>query len=376
MFPEKPCCVALAPMDRAEKWGLVERGHPSYYGRMAAQNQHYVPKFVLRQFLADPANERVHVYDKHTDRAFVTSIKNIMAERRFNEFAFDDEYIASFEPVACGAEDQVLPAYREVLAQRRLSDDPAQKAALAVFLAFQFLRTKAHRDQWLAMEEELVRVIEESGGRMQDMRGWEDWQPHTEDSLKREHLTSIQSQIVEVSHIISMKDFVLMEPAPGTSFYVGDNPVVRTNSVDFGLRGNLGLAQQGIEIYMPLAADLLLCAWCPSLLGELSRELESAKHDRRAEGLRQVMRGELDASGLKDFLDEFSSRTRQVEVLVTWSAEGRPGNSIPANMDYYNSLQTSWAYRYVISQDGNFELARQLNRENPALRRGQRMRAA
>ena len=75
---------------------------------MAAQNQHYVPKFVLRQFLTEGDGGRVHVYDKHTDRAFVTSIRNIMAERRFNEFAFDEDYIASFEPVACGDRKSVV----------------------------------------------------------------------------------------------------------------------------------------------------------------------------------------------------------------------------------------------------------------------------
>ena len=347
-----------------------------YHLNMAAQNQHYVPRFVLRQFLADSANERVHVYDKHTDRAFVTSIKNIMAERRFNEFAFADDYIASFEPVACGAEDQVLPAYRQVVAQRCLSESPEQKAALAVFLAFQILRTKAHRDQWMAMEEETIRVIEESGGRMQDLQGWENWQPATEDSLKREHLTSIQSHIGELAQTIGAKDFLLMEAAPGTSLYISDNPVVRANSRDFGLCGNLGLAQEGIEIYMPLSADLLLCAWCPSLLRGMRGELESAKQDCRAEGLRKVLQGELNAAGMRDMLDEFASRTRPLEELVTRAAEGQPGSSIPANMDYYNSLQMSWAYRYVISRDGDFELARQLNRENPDLRRGRRMKAA
>ena len=343
---------------------------------MAAQNQHYVPKFVLRQFLADEDGDRVHVYDKHTDRAFVTSIRNIMAERRFNEFAFDDDYMASFEPVACGAEDQVLPAYREVIEQRRLSESPMQKAALAVFLAFQLLRTKAQRDQWLAMEEEVVRVVEDSGGRMQDVRGWEDWPPAAEDSLKREHLTSIQRNIGEFARIIGMKDFVLMESAPGSSLYLGDNPVVRANSGDSGLAGNLGLACDGIEIYMPLSADLLLCAWCPTLLRQSREDLQRARRECEADALRRVIRGELDAGGMKAMLNDLSARSQPLEELAACAAQGRPASSAPVNMDYYNSLQASWAYRYVISRDGNFELVRQVNRENPHLRRGHHMKAA
>ncbi|ESY94850.1 DUF4238 domain-containing protein [Mesorhizobium sp. LNHC209A00] len=61
---------------------------------MASENQHHVPKFIL-QFLSDEKNERVSVFDKHTGRTFVTSTKNMMAERRFNDFTFDDEWIAS-----------------------------------------------------------------------------------------------------------------------------------------------------------------------------------------------------------------------------------------------------------------------------------------
>jgi len=73
-----------------------------------AQNQHYVPKFILRQFLADNEKEQVSVYDKQEDRVFVTSIKNVMAERRFNDFNFE-EFIVSFENIASSIEAMFLP---------------------------------------------------------------------------------------------------------------------------------------------------------------------------------------------------------------------------------------------------------------------------
>lgn len=343
---------------------------------MAAQNQHYVPKFILRQFLSDEANERVHVYDKHSDKSFVTSIRNIMAERRFNEFAFDDEYIASFEPIACGAEDQVLPAYREVVDQRRLSDKPDQKAALAILIAFQFLRTKAHRDRWAAVEEDLVKRIEAEGGRMQDIAGWEDWKPATEDSLKRDHLTSIQHSIGEFAQIIALKDFVLAEPAPGTSFYLGDHPVSLANSRDFGFYGNLGFAVEGIEIYMPLAADLMLCAWCPTILAGLRDDLNCGKRDRRGELLKRVTDGHLTVAQMKQILADIAPMEKSQEELLTLAIEGKPIPSNSVNMEYYNALQTNWAYRYLISREGDFEFARRVNREQPELRRGRRLRAA
>ena len=106
----------------------------------SAQNQHYVPKFILRQFLTDAEKEQVGVYDKERDSTFYTHIKNIMAERRFNDFKFDD-FIVSFEDIACGIEDMVIPAYKKVVESRRLDGSAEQRADLSFLIAFQMLRT-------------------------------------------------------------------------------------------------------------------------------------------------------------------------------------------------------------------------------------------
>ncbi len=340
------------------------------------QNQHYVPKFILRQFLADADGERVAVYDKKTDKTFVTSIRNVMAENRFNDFLFDDDWMVSFEPIACAAEDQVLPTYKKVLETRRLDNSPQEKAALAFLMAFQLLRTKANRDQWQRVEELIVAKVEESGGKMQDVRGWEDWQPATEDSLKRDHLLSIRNSIGDIAQIVGMKDFLLAAPANGRSFYLGDNPVCLNNMRRFDPRGNLGLAVTGIEIYMPLASDLLLCAWCPSLLSGLRSDYENAVRLLRAEALGQVMAGTMTAQQMKELMEHFNATDQPAASLLRDAAAGMPVSSNEDNMDYYNSLQTSFASRYVVCQQADFALARKFCLENPDARSGRRMGAA
>jgi hypothetical protein len=341
---------------------------------MAAQKQHYVPQFILRQFLSEPEGERVAVYDKHDDKTFVTSIKNIMAERRFNDFVFEDDYMVSFEPIACRVEDQVLPAYKQVIAERRLDGSPEQKAALVFLITFQFLRTKSNRDMWADMEKKIVEVVEASGGRMQDVEGWEDWEPATEDTLKRAHLTSIKEGLKEFAPIIAEKDFLLAEPAPGRSFYLGDNPVVLANQENFGPYGNIGLALRGIEIYMPLASDLMLCAWCPSILGGVEERLRASQSASRGEALRRVVAGQMTREAMKAAVEQIEVLERPHERLLSDFAEGRPVSSTVDNMDYYNSLQTSYASRYVVCQQADFELARRFNHEHPERRRGRHMR--
>ncbi|OMI05524.1 hypothetical protein BSN85_24850 [Bradyrhizobium brasilense] len=340
------------------------------------QNQHYVPKFILRQFCANSDAERVAVYDKQSDKTFVTSIRNVMAENRFNDFLFDDDWIVSFEPIACAAEDRVLPTYKKLLESRRLDNSPQEKAALAFLIAFQFLRTKGNRDHWQQIEELIVAKVEQGGGRMQDVKGWEDWQPATENSLKRDHLLSIRKSIGEFAQIIGTKDFVLAEPAERRSFYLGDNPVCLHNMQKFGPYGNLGLAVTGIEIYMPLASDLLLCAWCPSILSTIRAEYETGARERQTKAVGQVMAGRMTAQEMKEMMERSEAMERPVASLLSAAAEGRPVSSNAAIMDYYNSMQTAFASRYIVCQQADFALARSFCREHPEAKRGRRMSAA
>ncbi len=290
-----------------------------------------------------------------------------MAENRFNDFLFDDDWIVSFEPIACAAEDQALPTYQKILETRRLGNSPQEKAALAFLIAFQLLRTKANRNNWQQLEEIIVAKVEERGGAMQDVQGWEDWQPATENSLKRDHLLSIRTSIGEFAQIIAAKDFVLAAPADGRSFYLGDNPVCLNNMQKFGPYGNIGLAVTGIEIYMPLASDLLLCAWCPTILSTLRSDYENAVRERRSEAVGQVMAGKMTAQQMKELMDRFDATDQPAASLLSAAAEGRLVSSNEDNMDYYNSLQTSFASRYVVCQQADFGLAQRFCREIPML---------
>ncbi|MEJ0024927.1 MAG: DUF4238 domain-containing protein [Rhizomicrobium sp.] len=339
---------------------------------MTAQNQHYVPRFILRQFLSDAEKEQVQVYDKHADKSFVTSIKNIMVERRFNDFVFED-WIVSFEGIATGIENIVLPSYRRVIERRQLDGTPQEKADLAFLVAFQLLRTKAHREYGTAVEDEIRKRIESEGGKMQDIKGWA---PSTEDTIKQEHLTFIRKHIADFAGIIAQKDFALISSMPSRSFYLGDNPVCLHNERDFGPYGNLGLAVEGIQIYMPLSAELMLCAWCPTIMTASRKMLDDAKQMAEREALAELMAGHITADQMRQNLDASRTRFSVAESMHQAFAEGRPIDSVDATMDFYNSLQLSYAHRYVVSREGDFDFARTFNRENPEVRHGRRPQVA
>lgn len=336
----------------------------------AAQNQHYVPKFILRQFLSDADKEQVAVYDKHTSKTFVTSIKNVMAERRFNDFVFED-WRLSFEGTACHIEDQILPIYRRVLERRRLDLSIEERAGLAFFIAFQFLRTKGHRSLWTDMEEALRTKIEAMGGRMEDLEGWE---PQTEDRLKLNHLVSMRESLGEFAQIIAQKDLLLMQAPAGRSFYLGDNPVALHNNRTFGPYGNLGFSVPGIEIYLPLSSDLLLAAWCPSVLGEIRKTRDEGKRERQTEMYEALKSGRISFQQAAEITAQLRPLEAHSDEIIRCADEGLPLPSVDKNMDYYNSIQTATATRYIICQSGDFDLAHRHNSEFPELRRGRRIK--
>lgn len=333
------------------------------------KTEHYVPQFILRQFLVDQGKEQVSVYDKHEDRGFVTSIKNVMAENRFHDFVFED-WIVSFEPIASKIEDWCLPTYQRVIETRRLEGSPQEKADLAFLIAFQMLRTKAARARFQDMEAMMKNKIEAMGHRMEDIPGWE---PQTEDTIKRDNLMAMREALPDYARIIALKDFWLAEAAPGRSFYLGDNPVCLHNARTFGPYGNLGLAVPGIEIYLPLSSSLMLCAWCPSLMEDIRKNYEDSKQQITSLLLGHLMAGRISAATMKTEMGSMRESWKPITAVIDAGTLGMPMSSDTENMDFYNSLQTANSFRYVVCQQSDFDLARRHNKEFPHLRKGRKI---
>jgi len=330
----------------------------------AAQNQHYVPKFILRNFLSNPKKERVHVFSKSSGKSFTTSIKNIMVERRFHEFRIEENYLASFEESVCRVEDMLLPAYKSVVENRRFDGTPEQKAHLATLIAFQFLRTRSQRDQFVDMERQLAEHLSKRGDSIEDIKGYE---PLTDDVVRRQHISFMRDAVGDFSQVIAAKDFLLLEAPMGRHFYLSDNPVTIHNSQpNDGFYGNMGLACEGIEIYMPLTSDLQLCAWCPSLLGRMRERNAEEKRQLAAAILSPKMVHATDPALLMEQLKEVREYRTTIESILKRTAEGIPLSASIENMDFQNSLQVGQAREHLICREAEFGLAQQFMAEHPA----------
>lgn len=332
-----------------------------------AQNQHYVPQHLLRNF-SQGDRERVHVFDKHTGRSFTTSVRNVLAERRFNDFQLG-EFEVSAEPAMGKLEDMVIGALARVIEARSLASlSTEERAHLCYLMAFQFLRTKHMRDNFQAINDGIVAKIEAMGGDPNEVRGFK---PLDDNSLKAESVRFLVKALPEFAKTISLKVMLLMETSADRPFYLGDSPVVMSNSERIpGPFGNIGLGVRGIEIYMPLSATLVLGAWCPSIIEKFEQgRVEHATQRRQATMLMTLGRN-IDRERMNAFMEQANAIDEKIGNMLTTVKNGQPLNCDEDHLTHLNSLQVAFARRYVICPRADFDLARRMLRDDPSLARG------
>lgn len=329
---------------------------------MAAQHQHYVPKLLLRGFLSrDPARaakEQVHVLDLEAEKPFLTSIDNIMGERRFNEFWVDDDVLATIEPWTSRIEDHLAPIIRRIRAEKTLERTPEEIANLAFLMAFQFVRTKGMRLMPERIDDQLRRHVKSMGFDPAKVDGLMNLD---EEGLKKEHIRHQVQNLEKYAEIMAEKEFFLMTPPDGRSFYIGDHPVVLHNDEPRTVHtGHLGIGAAYIQIYLPLSSDVLLCAYDKALLGQMMRASDEAR-DKEVAGyaLSKLMAGEISAAQMKQAIDA-ARDLDPVAAMIKAIRTGQPIAVGPEQVECYNSLQAFFAHRFVIDPDDSFAVARDM----------------
>lgn len=329
----------------------------------AAQSQHYVPQFILRQFLYKEKHEQVAVFDKKTGKTFTPPIHDIMTERRYNEFVYMD-VLFSFEEASTRIENHILPTYRSVVNTRRITGDGEALANLSMLLAFQFSRTRNKRSLFVDIEKGMSDLLKRQGRSIKEIAGYEEL---TENSLKKRSLMFLQKEFPRFSEMMLAKDIFLMEAPRGRSFYIGDDPVVLHNDNSYGARSNIGLMVPGIQIAMPISRDLLLCAWCPSAIRSLLAATDETMPEFKRRLFKVFLRGGLTSEEVERGINNYGRKARE---LITAIDDGIPIVLTDENIDFYNSEQVANASRWIICPDNDFRLARDYIAKYPKHRRG------
>lgn len=322
-----------------------------------AKIQHYVPKFLLRNFGLGK-KDHVWVYDKQSGRSFQTNAKNVASENRFYDFEIDGT-IYSLESGLSQIESKTKPVIAQILHSDTVSViDARDRAMLASFLAIQFIRTKAFRMQWAELPRILRRKIESMGDNVAPGSQAEALiQEPTENQIKIDTTRMILDAPKTYGPHFLDKAWFLAKTTSSHPFILGDNPVSLQNHIDMEPYGNLGLAVRGIEIYLPLSSTRALAMWCPSLAQQIADAADTVRHLPRA---------------------KLAAQIKDPDGILAMDSAIRTGSTLlyePNHVMNFNSLQVSRSERYLFSSKNDFALADRMIKDHPQIRSGQRLSA-
>jgi hypothetical protein len=322
---------------------------------VAAQLQHYIPRFILRRFRAG-SQDAVHAYDKRAGRSFLASTGKVGAEKGIYDFEFDaDEF--TLEPGLAEIEGRAAEHIDQILKDECLHLlNALERGELARFFAVQLVRTPAHREMWRDLQVRMEAHLMQEGMR-EDFFAVDPRLGSRENEERALMVRTMMDAPENFAPSLVEKDWLLMKTDPASPYLIGDHPLVMHNGRNLGPRGNLGLAVEGIEIYFPLSPTLTLGIMCSTHARDFRQALASLSHAERDDAGRQ--------KGLaiaRDFI-------RAIET-----GEAAPMRA--ENVDFLNSLQVVRAERFLFSSCADFVLVEKMIADHPQLRRGLRMEEA
>lgn len=325
----------------------------------SAKVQHYVPQFLLRNF-GTGKKHQLHVFDKQTERTFVTRAKNVACESRFYDFQFEG-HMFTLEPGLSELESKAKPLFHRVLDADSLTVlSPEDRAVLSGFFAIQFTRSRWFREQWRSLPAMLGSKLRRMAKGAEELKAIEEnIRVPDENQATMETARFMVNEQKEFTFHFANKIWLLLETDRETPFLIGDNPLTLQNSIDMGYYGNIGLAVRGIEIYFPLSPIRALALWCPSHRESFRKAADNIRFISQI-APHVVAAHDGDPSG--------------VEQTVIAMDTGRPLQYKPENVVNFNSLQICYAERYVFSCVDDFALAREMIASHPDIRTGPRAR--
>jgi hypothetical protein len=209
---------------------------------------------------------------------------------------------------------------------------------IALFAGVQLSRTPTQRLKLLhtnaIIREELLKRFGAEAIDTELLRQLKDF--GKEDATKIS-IESVLQDSMEYAKILLQKHWVLMKTTGTKTLYITDNPVALHNWIKRPYRGNLGLKCDGIEVYLPVSSEYVFLFLCPLMATAWHDASITQGNLREAENL---------THGISDINDD--------------------------NVVHINSIQVGSSERFVYSRDDDFDLVREMLREEPHLRLGPR----
>lgn len=219
------------------------------------KNQHYVPKFYLRNFSRDPQRRSVSLLNLASQKYVpVASVRDQCAEDYFYDRTGRGE--AAFG----GIEGAMAAKFRELLKAPSFSLRPLDKFLYCFFIGLQDARTARAEKEFF----ELTAGVESYKTEFAKRVGV---------TPKPEKLPTRQEALLRIAVVarafLMLLDltFVVVRNESGHEFITSDHPVVRRNNfiLPNGRPALRGFANSGLIIFLPINPETMLLAFDPNI---------------------------------------------------------------------------------------------------------------
>jgi Protein of unknown function (DUF4238) len=214
---------------------------------MSNANQHWVPKFLIKNFAA--ADGRVFCLSIGTDEITRRPPRSAASGVGFYDFMMDGETV-SFEDQLEKIETLAAPILKKIVRSRSVAGlSQTQRNRVADFMAAQSFRTEAFR----------------KGLELQASQ-------HQFGSIFAELWRSAFLLSAEIAH----RKWAVMSIEHDDAFCLGDHPLVLQDTENPSHRKELGFEVKGVEAFLPLAPQCALYVPCSSTSDEIIAGYETA----------------------------------------------------------------------------------------------------
>jgi hypothetical protein len=297
------------------------------------KRQHYVPQYLLRQFASGShKNPKIWVLDKSTKQVRLASVRDVAHENAFYEYHDSQGADIELEDLMEKIDGIGARIIREIVGSGRLLLSDKDRVWLSYVVACQMSRTPMIRKDMDNIRQMIIGkwgpdIWVEGDSRTIGEYGLDDFRFNS--------LQYIKKEVPGLAKILQQKAWFLAEAPPDHPFLISDNPVTKHNRVKRRGRGNLGINNKGIEVYLPLSRRYSLHIVCPALA-----EFMCAAYPAN-------------------------------NVYTRGFSDGTPVLMLPENITFANSCQVIWAERWVFARcREDLDLPLDMLRTNPELMDG------
>ncbi|MFT7098681.1 MAG: hypothetical protein ACJAS6_000546 [Rickettsiales bacterium] len=349
------------------------------------RKHHYVPQFLLKNFYSRRNKDEffIKIFDKRIEKGWESNIKNSMCENDFHRFKLlyeGREFFVNYENHFYSIEDSASCSIKELIKEKNLTKiNDQDKANIAAFITFQFLRTSQYRATISRFDEEIYNLIKQfpnSGDDDVVKMGRDEVKIGTlkknEDQLKEYILSTLRDpkMLKEIASHLMVKKWVLHETNIENPFYISDNPVVMHNHKDFGHYGNIGFAVPGIEIYFPISSTLTLGMICPLLYKECAENIGKVKNLKQSLSSLKVLGRNPNFKLIEDQLLLLNNSEKSTSDYLNAFDTGLPISCKKENVLFFNSRQVMSAERFIACNIDNFELVKKMIKNDEKFKGG------